>query len=158
MGQQGTVSRLWAPIGSRPATVRDNRRANASIDGAICPCRQIGAALVMATANTEAMSEHLKAISAQVAPGAHAVLVCDGAGWHAKSKDIVVPANVTLVTLPAYVPNSTPWKTSGSSSATTGSRHRFGSHTKRWSQPAARHGTGSSPTLRVSPLSAPANG
>ena len=33
--------------------VRDNRRANAYIYGAICPCRQVGAALVMETANTE---------------------------------------------------------------------------------------------------------
>jgi hypothetical protein len=108
VGQQGTLSRLWAPIGSRPAMVRDNRRANAYIYGAICPCRRVGAALVMAAANTEAMNEHLKAISAQVAPGAHAVLICDGAGWHAKSKDIAVPANVTLVTLPAYSPELNP--------------------------------------------------
>ena len=111
VGQQGTLSRLWAAIGSRPAMARDNRRANATIFGAICPCRQIGAAVVMGTANTEAMNEHLKVISAQVAPGAHAVLVCDGAGWHAKSKDIVVPANVTLVTLPAYVPELNPMET-----------------------------------------------
>ena len=108
VGQQGTLSRLWAPIGSRPAMVRENRRANAYLYGAICPCRQVGAALVMATANTEAMNEHLKVISAQVTSGAHAVLVCDGAGWHAKSKDIVVPANVTLVTLPPYAPELNP--------------------------------------------------
>ena len=31
VGQQGTLSRVWAPIGSRPAMVRDNRRANAYI-------------------------------------------------------------------------------------------------------------------------------
>jgi len=108
VGQQGTLSRVWAPIGSRPAMVRDNRRANAYIYGAICPCRRVGAALVMGTANTEAMNEHLKAISAQVTPGAHAVLICDGAGWHAKSKEIVIPSNVTLVTLPAYSPELNP--------------------------------------------------
>jgi transposase len=108
VGQQGTLSRVWAPIGSRPAMVRDNRRANAYIYGAICPCRRVGAALVMPTANTEAMNEHLKAISAQVAPGAHAVLICDGAGWHAKSKELVVPANLTLVTLPPYSPELNP--------------------------------------------------
>jgi hypothetical protein len=33
VGQQGTLSRMWAPIGSRPAMVRDNRRANAYIYG-----------------------------------------------------------------------------------------------------------------------------
>lgn len=126
IGQQGTLSRLWArlaegsvrrsrmewqgegPIGSRPAMVRDNRRANATIFGAICPCRRVGAAVVMGTANTEAMNEHLKVSSAQVAPGAHAVLVCDGAGWHAESKTLVVPANITLVTLPAYAPELNP--------------------------------------------------
>ena len=104
VGQQGMLSRIWAPIGSRPAMVRDNRRANAYIYGAICPSRAIGAALVMASANTEAMNEHLKEISVQVAAGAHAALICDGAGWHAKSKEIVVPSNITLITLPPYSP------------------------------------------------------
>ncbi len=104
VGQQGTLSRVWAPIGSRPAMVRDNRRANAYIYGAICPNRSIGAALVMASANTEAMNEHLREISVQVATGAHAALICDGAGWHAKSKDIVVPSNITLIPLPPYTP------------------------------------------------------
>ena len=42
VGQQGTVARVWAPIGSRPAMVRDNRRANAYLFGAICPCRRVG--------------------------------------------------------------------------------------------------------------------
>lgn len=104
VGQQGTIARVWAPIGSRPAMVRDNRRANAYLFGAICPCRRVGAAVVMAAANTESMNAHLKEISTQVAPWAHAVLICDGAGWHAKSKDIVVPPNITLVTLPGYAP------------------------------------------------------
>jgi len=104
IGQQGTLSRIWAPIGSRPPMVRDNRRANACIHGAICPRRGIGAALIMASANTEAMNEHLKEISAQAATGAHAALICDGAGWHAKSKDIVVPSNITLITLPPHSP------------------------------------------------------
>ena len=108
VGQQGTLSRIWAPIGSRPAMVRDNRRANAYIYGAICPCRGIGAALVMASANTEAMNEHLKEISVQVATGAHAALICDGAGWHAKSKDLIVPSNITLITLPPYAPELNP--------------------------------------------------
>lgn len=108
VGQQGTLSRIWAPIGSRPAMVRDNRRANAYIYGAICPARGIGAALIMASANTESMNEHLKEISVQVATGAHAALLCDGAGWHAKSKDIVVPSNITLITLPPYSPELNP--------------------------------------------------
>ena len=62
--------------------VRDNRHDSTYIFGAICPERGVGAAMIMPYANTEAMNAHLKEISAEVAPGAHAVLVCDGAGWH----------------------------------------------------------------------------
>jgi hypothetical protein len=36
----------------------------------------------MPAVNAEAMNEHLKEISTQVHPSAHAVLICDGAGWH----------------------------------------------------------------------------
>jgi hypothetical protein len=53
--------------------VRDNRHDSAYIFGAICPARAVGAAVLMPAANTEAMNEHLKEISTQVSPGAHAV-------------------------------------------------------------------------------------
>ena len=62
----------------------------------------------MPAANTEGMNEHLKEISAQVAPGAHAVLVCDGAGWHQKGKRLRVPDNITLIQLPPYAPELNP--------------------------------------------------
>jgi hypothetical protein len=111
VGQKGGHAYIWAKRGSRPAMVRDNRHDSAYVYGAICPAHRKGAAVILPAANAEGMNEHLKEISAQVAPGAHAVLVCDGAGWHAKSKDIVVPANVTLVTLPAYAPELNPMET-----------------------------------------------
>ena len=38
-----------------------------------------------------------------VAPGAHAVVIMDRAGWHC-AKDLIVPANITPVFLPAYSP------------------------------------------------------
>ncbi len=72
--------------------------------GAICPDRGVGAAVIMPAANTEAMNEHLKEISAQVLPGAHAVLICDGAGWHQRGKKLAVPGNITLIPLPPYSP------------------------------------------------------
>ena len=58
--------------------------------------------------NTAAMSEHLKEISTQVAAGAHAVLVCDGAGWHQTGGGLRVPANITLLPLPPYAPELNP--------------------------------------------------
>jgi hypothetical protein len=88
--------------------VRDNRHDSVYLFGAICPARGVGAAIIMPAANTDAMNEHLAEISAQVAPGAHAVLVFDGAGWHQKGGRLHVPDNITLLTLPPYAPELNP--------------------------------------------------
>ena len=61
----------------------------------------------MPRADTHAMSAHLEEIARAVAPGAHAVVVLDGAGWHA-SNALVVPPNLTLVPLPPYAPELNP--------------------------------------------------
>ena len=52
---------------------------------------------------TEAMALELAEISQAVAPGAHAIILLDRAGWHL-SKRLTVPANLTLVPLPAKAP------------------------------------------------------
>jgi len=104
VGQQGTHTYVWAPVGSRPAMVRDNRRSSAYLFGAICPDRGVGAAIISPAANTIAMNHHLAEISTQVAPGAHAVLLVDGAGWHQAGKRLQVPRNISLLRLPPYSP------------------------------------------------------
>jgi putative transposase len=96
---------IWAPIGSRPRAVRDNRHDSVYLFGALCVHRAVGAAVIMPAANSEAMSEPLKEISTQVSPDAHAVQVCDGAGCGVK---LVVPDNITLLPLPAYSPELNP--------------------------------------------------
>jgi hypothetical protein len=88
--------------------VRDNRRESVYLFGAICPARAVGAAVIMPAVNTEAMNAHLKEISTQVTRGAHALLVCDRAGWHATSKSLQIPDNITLLPLPAYAPELNP--------------------------------------------------
>ena len=108
VGQQGTLTSIWAPRGSRPAAVRDNRHDSAYLFGAICPARAVGAAIVMPFVNSEAMSEHLAEIATQVSAGAHAVLVCDGAGWHQQGERLTVPDNITLLRLPPYAPELNP--------------------------------------------------
>ncbi len=80
VGQQGTLSYVWAPIGSRPARVRDCRHESAYLFGAVCPSRAVGAAIVVPWVSSEAMTLHLAEVSKQVATSAHALLVCDGAG------------------------------------------------------------------------------
>ena len=62
---------------------RDRRYAWAYLFGAVCPERAIGAALVLPYADAAATGLHLAEIGRHVAPGAHAVVVFDGAGWHA---------------------------------------------------------------------------
>jgi hypothetical protein len=84
--------------------IRDNRYTSAYIFGAICPDRAVGAAIIMPYANAEAMSRHLAEISSNVTPGAHAILICDGAGWHQQGGRLVVPGNITLLPLPPYCP------------------------------------------------------
>ena len=108
VGQQGTLSYVWAPIGSRPARVRDCRHESAYLFGAICRDRAVGAAIVMPWVSSEAMTMHLAEISKQVSAGAHALLVCDGAGWHQPGVRLVVPDNITLLHLPPYAPELNP--------------------------------------------------
>jgi DDE superfamily endonuclease len=50
---------------------------------------------------------HLEEIATAVAPGAHAILVLDQAGWHV-SKALLVPPNITLVSLPPKSPELNP--------------------------------------------------
>ena len=88
--------------------VRDNRHDSAYSYGAICPAHHKGAAGIMPAANPEGMKAHLAEIRAQVAPGAHAILVCDGAGWHQRGKRLTVPDNITLLPLPPYAPELNP--------------------------------------------------
>ena len=53
------------------------------------------------------MNAHLAEIARMVAPGAHAVLVLDGAGWHS-SKTLAVPDNISLLSLPPDSPELNP--------------------------------------------------
>ena len=85
----------------------DQRTKSAYLFGAICPAEGKGAGLVLPVCNTKAMALHLEEISKAFAPGAHAVLLLDQAGWHL-SDDLVVPENITLLPLPPKCPELNP--------------------------------------------------
>jgi transposase len=53
------------------------------------------------------MTLHIAEIAQAVAPGAHAVVLLDQAGWHTSTK-LPVPDNITLVPLPAKSPELNP--------------------------------------------------
>ncbi len=62
---------------------------------------------MLALCNTETMSLHLIEISLAVAPGAHAAVLMDQAGWHMTGK-LIVPANISIIALPAKCPELNP--------------------------------------------------
>ena len=107
VGQKNKITRRWAKRGTRPSAPKDQRTVSAYIFGAICPKDGKGAALVMPRCDTEAMNLHLAEIATQIAPGAHAALLVDQAGWHL-SGGLIVPPNITLIALPAKCPELNP--------------------------------------------------
>ncbi len=100
VGQKNKLTRRWARRGTRPRAPHDQRTKWAHLFGAICPERGTGAAWVLPSCNTPAMQIHLEEISQAVAPGAHAILILDRAGWHTTPK-LKLPENITLLPLPA---------------------------------------------------------
>ena len=113
VGQKNKLTYRWARKGSRPVLPTINGPIDLSVRCGL-PERGAGAALVLPACNCEAMQLHLDEIATKVAPGAHAILLLDQAGWHC-AKALVVPSNVSLLPLPPRAPNSTARKTSGSS-------------------------------------------
>jgi hypothetical protein len=97
------LTRIWALKGSRTPILKDQRFKCAYIFGAVCPASGKAAAILSPWANTDAMNEHLKAISAAVSETSHIALVIDQAGWH-KADALIVPDNITLILLPPYSP------------------------------------------------------
>ena len=107
VGQKNKITRRWARKGSRPSAPHDQRTASTYIFGAICPQDGKVAGLILPWCNIEAMGLHLAVISAKVAPGRHAALLLDQAGWHMSDR-FTVPANITIVPLPAKCPELNP--------------------------------------------------
>jgi transposase len=113
IGQQGSITRMWAPKGTRPRAIRQRQFEYAYLYGAVCPSRDEGVALVLPVANSEAMSLHLEEISKKTEPGRVAVVIMDQAGWHTSSK-LKEFSNVIPIMLPPYSPELNPveqvWK------------------------------------------------
>ncbi len=105
--QKNKITRRWARRGTRPAAPKDQRTTSTHIFGAICPRPGKGAGLVLPRCNVATMSPHLAEMANTVAPGAHAALLLDQAGWHLSDR-LVVPTNLTLLPLPAQCPELNP--------------------------------------------------
>jgi transposase len=106
-GQQGTLTRVWARTGSRPTAVRQTQYDYLYVFTAACPETGDACGLIAPHINTGVMNVFLEQFSRELSPDVHGVMILDQAGFHT-SKDLKVPANVTLIHLPPYSPELNP--------------------------------------------------
>ena len=91
----------------RPPGLADKRFTSLYLFAACRPGTDEAFALALPEATTASMTVFLERFAQQLEPGVHAALVLDRAGWHV-ARRLAVPANVTLVPLPAYPPELNP--------------------------------------------------
>ena len=103
IGQQGSITRMWAKKGTRPRAIRQQQFEYAYLFGAVCPASGETEALIAPWVNKEIMQQHLELISQRTEPERHAVVIMDGAGWH--TDDIAKNfTNLSIIKRPAYSP------------------------------------------------------
>lgn len=106
-GQHGTTTNVWARRGSRPTAVRQTEYQYLWVLGAVCPETGHSDGLLSPQLNTKIVNIFLQQFSQTLAADEHAALIWDGAGFHT-SGELNVPANVTIIQLPAYSPELNP--------------------------------------------------
>jgi transposase len=107
IGQQGTLTRVWAKKGSRPRIARQQQYLSTYLFGAVCAAKGDSFGLVLPASNTGTMQLFLNKLSEKIVIGRHAVVVVDRAGWHTTSK-LKMPSNISILPLPAYSPELNP--------------------------------------------------
>jgi transposase len=107
IGQQGTLTRVWAPKGSRPTAVKQTRYEWVYLYAAVEPVTGASVALQAPHVNTETMSAFLGMLAEELDEGDHAIVVMDQAGWHV-SRSLEVPACIRILLLPPYSPELNP--------------------------------------------------
>ena len=106
-GQQGTLTNVWAQRGSRPTAVRQTEYDYLWVIGTVCPETGHAEGLLSPSLNTKIINVFLAQFSLTLAADEQAVMIWDGAGFHT-SKQLIVPANITLIKLPPYSPELNP--------------------------------------------------
>ena len=106
-GQQGTLTRVWAPKGSRPTAVKQTRYEWVYLYAAEEPATGASVALQAPHVKAGTMNAFLGMLAKELDEGDHAIVVMDQAGWHV-SRTLEVPACITILLLPPYSPELNP--------------------------------------------------
>jgi hypothetical protein len=96
----------WFETGSRTAVKVKLGFKNFYMYSAVNPSTGEDLTLIIEKVNTEGMNCFLEQFSKQLG-AREAFMVLDGASWH-RSKDLIVPSNITLIILPPYSPELNP--------------------------------------------------
>jgi hypothetical protein len=107
VGQKGRVGHRWWIQGERASGLCDKCFASAYIFAAVRPATGEDFALVIPHVSAAAMVVFLAQFARILPDDLHAMMVLGGADWHDK-RALHVPANLTLVPLPPYTPESNP--------------------------------------------------
>ncbi len=107
VGQQGSLSRIWAKTGTRPRAIKQQQYLSTYIFGAVCPDKDRACALILPQVNMDMMQLHLYEVSKQVDNDSHAIIMMDRATWHTTEK-LILPPNLSIVPLPPYSPELNP--------------------------------------------------
>lgn len=105
-GRISDPKRCWVPAPYRPKVMLALVREYKYIYGAVCPKTGHLDYMDATDMKTNTMSMFLRQVS-KSHPNKFIVMVVDGASSH-KSKDLVIPSNVSLVVLPPYSPELNP--------------------------------------------------
>lgn len=107
IGQQGTLTNVWAPRGSRPTAVKQTKYEWAYLYAAVEAATGFNSALIAPYVNTGTMNAFLSVLSSELEPGDFVVLIMDQAGWH-KARALRVPDNIAILYLPPKSPELNP--------------------------------------------------
>jgi len=113
-GEKIELAPRWTLKGTQHSQPRQLGFRNSYIYGAVNPASGEHVGLIFSECCTEIMNRHLSLIAQRLGDDRHAILVMDQAGWHEKSKTLIVPTNITILSLPPYSPELNPverlWK------------------------------------------------
>jgi hypothetical protein len=105
-GRMARIRRCWSPAPLRPVVGNGYERQFTYVYGSVSPLQGQLDWSLSEKMNTANMSAFLSQVS-QAHPQEFIVMVVDGASSH-KAKELVVPENIRLISLPGYSPELNP--------------------------------------------------